>query len=110
MSEQYNLPSTITEGLFLLVCSGEAYSAEIVPGRSLLTEIMKVLFVDGTDSSPADWQSCVDDLKNMDNWCCDQDVGLTRFKTDVGETDHIELIRITDAVCFMTQIAALSPP
>ena len=36
------------------------------------------------------------DLEN--NWNSDQDFGPTMWRTDVGETDHIEIYRITEEI------------
>jgi len=89
------LPESIRSGTFLLVGHGETYGAEVVKGCHLLTKMMEMIFGMAENAPDNERQNYAKELSDMDNWCQDQDHGPTWYKTDLGETDHIEVIRIT---------------
>lgn len=91
------LAKSIAEGVFLLVCSGESYSAQITTGTSLMARMFEAMFGD----TPADWPKAEcdqwrDELLDPDKWNTDYDYGPIAWESDVGETDHIQIMRITD--------------
>jgi hypothetical protein len=91
------LPDSIKRGAFLLIGSGETHFTEFANGRELLKRIMTA--TSGDD--PQQWtleelESWHAEISNEDNWCHDPDIGPTTFKQEVGETDQIELVRLTD--------------
>jgi len=90
------LQDKIKNATFLMVCSGENYSAEIVKGCDLHAKMMEAMFGDDKDCNPDERKAYAQELANPDNWHQDQDYGPTRYQTDVGETDHIEFLLITD--------------
>jgi hypothetical protein len=88
--------TAIANGTFLMVCSGEGYSAEIVKGTELLDKMFKAMFGDEKEGNTDERAAYRDDLYEPDNWCHDQDYGPTFWETDVGEIDHIRIFLITD--------------
>lgn len=87
--------TSIAAGTFLLVGSGETYSAEIVKGTQLLDKMLDALFGEAKEATPEQRQSYKDDIENPDSWHSDQDYGPTRWSQDIGETDCIDIFLIT---------------
>jgi hypothetical protein len=86
----------IARGHFLMVCSGETYSADIIKGTELLDKMFEAMYGDAKEGHPEEREAYRAELADPDNWHHDQDYGPTRWSTDVGETDRIDIIRITD--------------
>lgn len=85
-----------TDTKFLLVGSGESYNSEVVTASELFPKAMSMMFGDDLTLWP---DECINefktDLHDVDNWMHDADWGPTEFHQDLGETDHIRIIRIT---------------
>ena len=95
--EENRTPEFIKKGTFLLVGHGECFNSEVVSGGVLLKHLREMVV--GDDSSPCEMIEMIfEELENEDNWGYDSDCGPTWFKTDLGEIDHIEVIRITEPV------------
>lgn len=78
---------------------GESYQAKVVTGDQLYPYMMKMMYGEKwtKDASAEHQQDYWNDLCNIDgNWKSDGDLGPTMWSTDVGETDHIEIFRITE--------------
>lgn len=87
---------SIKKATFLMVCSGESYFTEIVPGANLLDRMMAAMY-DTKENWPAEeLETYREELEDPDHWQLDQDYGLCQYSTDVGETDHIAIFRITN--------------
>lgn len=96
--EQKKHLEALEKGTFLLVCSGESYSAEIVKWPAVLDAMMKAMFGEDHAEKSEERQSYKDELEEPDNWSHDHcGWGPTRWSEAVGETDHIELVLITEA-------------
>ena len=91
-----DMPESIKTGRFLLIGRGESYSGEIVDGTKLLDKMLELLYGTPQDASQEERDDCAADLADMDNWHSDGDYGPTQFSRDVGETDHIDIFRITE--------------
>ena len=87
---------SIAKVTFLLVCSGETYSAEIVKGPELLDKMLEAQFGKASEASASERQFWKDEIDEPDNWCSDRDCGPTHYETDIGETDRIRIYLITE--------------
>src|SRR5262245_40600856 len=87
----------IENGTFLLICSGETFSSEVVKGLpTILDKMMDAMF--GSDKEAiAEWRPKYEaSLNDPDTWNTDFNHGPVRWGDDVGETDRIELVLITE--------------
>jgi hypothetical protein len=94
-AEVKGIPPRIAEGTFLLLGYGESYLTEIIKGPDVVRRMMVAMYGDDESTwTPEDKDYWASQVYDEDNWAHDIDYGPTLFKADVGETDHIELIRI----------------
>jgi len=89
-----NVLHKIADSTFLMVCSGETYSSFIIKGYEILDKMQEEMYGDDKMAGKEEMKMYGEELANIDNWHNDQDFGPVRYNTEVGETDHIELIRI----------------
>ena len=90
------LPEPIKASTFLMVCSGETYFTEILKGDMLLERMMVAMFGEVANAPKDQYEAWANELADPDQWCIDQDYGPCWFNTDVGETDRVQIFRITD--------------
>jgi hypothetical protein len=93
------LPKSISESQFVIVGYGDGYNSRVVKGDQLYPVMMDWMY--GRDwkknASLEDKQSYWNELCDVDQyWTADPDFGPIIWRTDCGETDHIEIFRITD--------------
>ena len=88
--------AALGNGIWLLVGSGESYSAEVVAGPALLEKVLETMFGTIEDSSPEEHEYWKATLEDPDEWSSDEDCGPTYFRQDIGEIDHLEIYRITE--------------
>lgn len=88
--------AAIRDHTFLLVGSGESYHAQIVKGSEALDKMYEEMFGDPQAGNPEEREAWLVQLDDPDEWQHDGDYGPTIWESDVGETDHLLLIRITD--------------
>lgn len=90
------LPQSIIDATFIVICSGESYSTHIVIGDKLLNHLAECLYGDAnypqTDDS---FGRFISRIRDVDNWHHDADLGPVHWMDDVGETDRIDVYRIT---------------
>lgn len=87
---------SLKKGIFVMVCHGENYSAEVINGSQILEKIHEAMFGDPNIEDTAEWRLWRDEIEDPDHWSSDLDFGTVSWGSDVGETDRIELFRITD--------------
>lgn len=85
----------LEKATFLLIGSGESYFTEQVIAENLIERIMVATNGD-KENWDEDWlQSVTAMISDDDNWAHDSDFGPVHWHTELGETDRIDIYRLT---------------
>ena len=88
--------SLSSQTTYLMVGSGETYSARIVPGNELLEALLGELLSNPAEPDPAEKAFWEKQLADEDQWHHSQDFKRTYWSSDIGETDNISFYLITE--------------
>lgn len=86
----------IKKGTFLMVCSGESYSAEIIKGSEITEKLFEALFGGVSEGEHEEREFYRNEIDEPDNWNHDLDLGPTYWDSEIGETDRVRIYLITD--------------
>ncbi len=84
------------EGRFLIVGSGETFNSAIVDGAKLLDGVVEMVFGALDNCHPEERRQWQEWLNDPDAWQHDDDHGPVLYDEEIGETDRLRIIRITE--------------
>lgn len=90
------LRKELLEGKFLIVGHGETYNSKVVEGTQLFETWANYAYGSVETAAESGIEEDIETLNDEDQWSHSQDYKFTMFSQDFGETDHIEIYRITE--------------